>query len=161
MGRHHASSVGSALTSFAVILQIYDLTRSPLAVGAVGVAQMVPTLTVGLAGGAVTDATDRRKLVLVTSSCLAAVSAALAAQAFAGLQPGLAAVRPGRRAVLAQCHRPPGAQHVRAQPAAAGQLAAGLALNRLSFQITLTAGPALGRPYRGRAAPGPAGLLPG
>src|SRR6202046_1143800 len=31
------SSVGSALTSFAVILQVYDLTRSPLAGGAGGV----------------------------------------------------------------------------------------------------------------------------
>ena len=79
------SSVGGALTSFAVILQVYDLTRSTLAVGAVAVAQMVPTLAVGLLGGPVTDATDRRKLVLVTSSCLAAVSAAFAAQAFAGL----------------------------------------------------------------------------
>ncbi len=80
------SSVGSALTGFAVILQVYELTRSPFAVGAVGVAQAVPTLAVGLVGGSVTDAVDRRKLVLVTSSCMAAVSAALAAQAFAGLR---------------------------------------------------------------------------
>ena len=79
------SSVGGALTSFAVILQVYDLTHSPFAVGVIGVAQMVPTLAVGLLGGPVTDAIDRRKLVLITSTCLAAVSAALAVQAFAGL----------------------------------------------------------------------------
>jgi hypothetical protein len=42
------SSVGGTLTSFAVMLQVYDLTRSPFAVGAIGVAQMVPTLAVGL-----------------------------------------------------------------------------------------------------------------
>jgi MFS family permease len=79
------SSVGSSLTFFAVMLQVYDLTRSPLAVGFLGVVQAVPTLAVGLLGGPLTDALDRRKLVLVTSSCLAGVSVALAAQAFAGL----------------------------------------------------------------------------
>jgi len=79
------SSAGSALASFAVVLQVYDLTRSPVAVGMLGVAQMVPTLAVGLLGGPVTDVMDRRKLVLATSGCLAAVSAVLAAQALAGL----------------------------------------------------------------------------
>jgi MFS family permease len=137
------SSVGGALTSFAVILQVYDLTRSTLAVGAIAVAQVVPTLAVGLLGGPVTDATDRRKLVLVTGSCLAAVSAALAAQAFAGLrlvwllyalvavQSSLTAVdRPARRTFIPSL-------------LPSSQLAAGLALDRLSFQIVLTAGPAL------------------
>ena len=137
------SSVGSALTSFAVTLQVYDLTRSPVAVGVIGVAQMVPTLAIGLLAGSVTDATDRRRLVLVTSTCLAAVSAALAAQAFAGLrlvwllyvlvavQSAFGAVdRPARNTFI------PGLLP-------ASQLPAGLALNRLSFQIMLTAGPAL------------------
>jgi MFS family permease len=80
------SAVGGALTSFAVVLEVYDLTHSPFAVGAVGVTQMVPALAIALLGGAVTDAADRRKLVLVTSGCLAAVPAAFAAQAFAGLR---------------------------------------------------------------------------
>jgi MFS family permease len=137
------SSVGGALTSFAVILQVYELTRSPFAVGVVGVAQMVPTLVVGLLGGAVTDAADRRKLVLATSTCLAAVSAVLAAQAYAGLglvwllyllvalESALTAVdRPARSTFLPSLLPP-------------SQQPAGLALTRLSFQIVLTAGPAL------------------
>jgi MFS family permease len=137
------SSVGSALTSFAVVLQVYDLTRSPFAVGVIGVAQMVPTLAVGLLGGPVTDVLDRRKLVLVTSSCLAGVSAALAAQAFAGLSLvwllyALVAVQ----SALCAVDRPARSTFVpRLLPA--GQLAAGLALDRLSFQIMLAAGPAL------------------
>ena len=137
------SSVGGAMTSFAVILQVYNLTRSPFAVGAVGVAQAVPTLAVGLVGGSVTDAVDRRKLVLVTSSCMAAVSAAFAAQAFAGLrlvwllyalvavQSALSAVDGPTRSTFVPNLLP------------ASQLPAGLALSRLSFQIMLTAGPAL------------------
>jgi MFS family permease len=137
------SSVGSALTSFAVILQVYDLTRSPFAVGAVGAAQMVPTLAVGLLGGPVTDMADRRTLVLVTSSGLAAVSAAFAAQAFAGLRLvwllyALVAVQSSFSAV----DRPARNTFVPSL-LPASQLGAGLALNRLSFQIMLTAGPAL------------------
>jgi MFS family permease len=137
------SSVGSALASFAVVLQVYELTHSPFAVGVIGVAQMVPTLAVGLLGGPVTDAVDRRKLVLVTSSGLAAVSAALAAQAFAGLDLvwllyALVAVQSGLGAV----DRPARSTFVPAL-LPASQQAAGLALNRLSFQIMLTVGPAL------------------
>ena len=137
------SSVGSAMTSFAVILQVYELTRSPFAVGAIGVAQVVPTLVVGLLGGPLADATDRRRLVLVTSSCLAAVSAAFAAQAFAGLrlvwllyalvavQSSVGAIdRPARNTLVPSL-------------LTASQLSAGLALNRLSFQVMLTVGPAL------------------
>jgi MFS family permease len=137
------SSVGSALTYFAVMLQVYDLTRSPLAVGFLGVAQAVPTLAVGLLGGPLTDALDRRKLVLVTSSCLAAVSAALAAQAFAGLdqlwllyllvavQYALGAVDRPARTTFTPSLLP------------ADRITAGLALNQISFQLTLIAGPAL------------------
>jgi MFS family permease len=137
------SSVGGALTSFAVILQVYDLTHSPFAVGVLGVAQMVPTLAVGLLGGPVADAVDRRKLVLVTSSCLAAVSAALAAQAFAGLRLvwllyALVAVQ----SALVAVDRPTRSTFVPSL-LPASRLAAGLALDRLSFQIVLTAGPAL------------------
>ena len=137
------SSVGSALTGFAVMLQVYDLTRSPFAVGAIGVAQMVPTLIVGLLGGPVTDAMDRRKLALITSTGLAAVSAALTLQAFAGLGVlwllyALVALQASFNAV----DRPARSTFVPGL-LPAGQLAAGLALDRLTFQITLTAGPAL------------------
>src|SRR5580700_10183529 len=71
------SAVGGALTMFAVPLQVYDITRSPLAVGAIGVAQVIPTVAIGLFGGAIADAVDRRKLVLVISGCSAATSAGL------------------------------------------------------------------------------------
>src|SRR5215467_15350143 len=137
------SSAGNSFTSFAVLLQVYDLTDSPLAVGLVGVAQMVPTLLIGLLGGSVTDTTDRRKLVLVTSGCLAAVSAAFAAQAFAGL--GLVWLLYALVAVqssLTAIDRPARATFIPSL-LPASQLSAGLALNQLSFQITLTVGPAL------------------
>jgi MFS family permease len=137
------SSVGSSFTAFAIPLQVYDITRSTFAVGAIGLAGLVPTLLIGLFGGSVIDAVDQRKLVLITSACLAAVSALLAAQAIAGLrvlwilyalvviETGLAAVNaPARRTFIPRLLGP-------------DLLPAGLALNRISFQVTLIAGPAL------------------
>jgi MFS family permease len=137
------SAVGGAFTMFALPLQIYDITRSPFAVGALGIVRLVPTLTVGLLGGALADATDRRKLILLTTFGQTAVSAVLAAQAFAGLSAlwllyllaavssALAAVsQPARRTLVPSLLRPE-------------QLAAGLALNRVSFQVMMTGGPAL------------------
>ncbi|MBV9415690.1 MAG: MFS transporter, partial [Solirubrobacterales bacterium] len=38
------SLIGSALTTFALPLQLYDVTRSSLAVGLLGVAEFIPTL---------------------------------------------------------------------------------------------------------------------
>jgi MFS family permease len=137
------SAVGGALTMFAVPLQVYDSTRSPFAVGAVGLAQLVPTLTIGLAGGAIADAVDRRKLVLLTTVASAAVSGGLAAQAFAGLHTvwllyALVAASAALSAISA-----PVRQTFVPSLLPAGQLAAGLALNRLTFQIMLTVGPAV------------------
>src|ERR1700689_3832440 len=79
------SAIGGSLTTFALPLQGYDITHSPPAGGAIGAAQPVPTIIIGLLGGALADTFDRRQLVLVSGICNAAVSAGLAAQAFAGL----------------------------------------------------------------------------
>jgi MFS family permease len=137
------SAVGGALASFAIPLQVYDITRSPFAVGALGIASVVPTLVIGLLGGSLADALDRRTIVLAASLGMAAVSAALAAQAFAGLRLVwllyvLTAVDSALGAVAAPARR----TFIRSL-LPARQLAAGLALSRLTFQITLTAGPGL------------------
>ena len=137
------SAVGGALTMFAVPLQVYDITRSPFAVGAIGVAQVIPTATIGLLGGAIADTVDRRKLVLVASGGSAAVSAGLAAQAFAGARSvwllyALVAVSSSVSAINAPVRRT-----FIPSLLPADQLTAGLALNRLSFQIMLTTGPGL------------------
>jgi len=138
------SSIGSALTGFAVPLQVYDITRSSFAVGAIGVATVVPTITIGMFGGSLADSVDRRRLVLGTTCGQAAVSAALAAQAFAAvssvwvlyalvaLSSALSAINQPARRTFVPSLLP------------ASQISAGLALNRVTFQVMLTVGPALG-----------------
>jgi MFS family permease len=137
------SSIGGAMTAFALTLQVYRLTHSAFAVGAIGLASMIPTLSVAIFGGSLADGTDRRKLVLVTSSSLAAVSALLAVQAFANLgQVWLLYVLAAVQATLTAIDNPARRTFApRLLPAEL--LPAGLALNQLTFQVTLVTGPAL------------------
>lgn len=80
------SALGSQMTTFAVALQVYRQTHSSAAVGAIGLIAALPAIGFGLFGGAVIDAVDRRRLALLTSALLAAVSGVFAAQAFLDLR---------------------------------------------------------------------------
>lgn len=78
------SNLGAQLTVVAVGLQVYSLTSSTLAVGILGICALVPLVVLGLYGGALVDAYDRRKVALIASSALWLVTIALAAQAWLG-----------------------------------------------------------------------------
>jgi hypothetical protein len=80
------SAIGTQMTLFAVTYQVFTLTNSSFAVGAVGLCAAVPAIAFGMLGGSIGDAVDRRKLVLVTSVALAVVSALFAVQAFLDLR---------------------------------------------------------------------------
>jgi MFS family permease len=71
------STAGSQMQFAALNWQIYDVTHSPVALGASGLVRVVPILLFSLVGGAVADAYDRRKLLLVTQILLTAVAVAL------------------------------------------------------------------------------------
>jgi MFS family permease len=71
------SLLGSFLTYVAVPFQIKQLTGSALAVGMLGATELVPLVVCGLWGGALADAMDKRKLVVVTEAAMALMSALL------------------------------------------------------------------------------------
>jgi MFS family permease len=71
------SFFGSMITFVAVPYQAYALTHSSLVVGLFGMVQLVPLLLLAFLGGALADAVDRRRLVLVTELALGALSGAL------------------------------------------------------------------------------------
>jgi MFS family permease len=73
-----ATFLGSMLTFVAVPYQVYQLTGSSLTVGLLGLAELIPVLTLGLLGGALADVIDRRRLVLLTELALMAMSGVLA-----------------------------------------------------------------------------------
>ncbi|MBW3551433.1 MAG: MFS transporter, partial [Proteobacteria bacterium] len=69
-----------------VPIQVYAQTRSVLAVGLVGVAGLLPLVVFGLYGGAIADAVDRRRLVLLTTSGQLLLALVLVAQAVADVR---------------------------------------------------------------------------
>ena len=137
------SQLGRQLTVVAVPFQVYLITESSLAVGMVGLVTVVPLVTLTLAGGAIADAVDRRKLLIVTQLLSAATSAGLAVNAssseprlwpiyaLAALSAGLAGVdHPARGAII------PGLVGRQLFPSAA-------ALGQIQMQVAQVAGPAL------------------
>jgi len=137
------SRTGSAMTTFAIMLQVYDMTKSTAAVGALGVASLVPMVVIALPGGSLADRFDRRRLVLVMTVCQAGVSALLFADAalrVAWLWPlyGLVAAESALSAIVA-----PARTTFIPRLVGPEQRAAAMALNRIIFQVVLIAGPAL------------------
>ncbi|MGB0100608.1 MAG: MFS transporter [Nocardioides sp.] len=135
---------GAMVTYVAIPYQVYTLTGSNFAVGAIGLAELVPLLVLGLYGGALADHVDRRKLLIWTGVGQAVATAALAINAFraepdvwvvfvvaVALASSAALQRPSREALL-----PRTVKHA--------QLPAANALSSLGIQIGLLAGPAVG-----------------
>jgi MFS family permease len=137
------SGFGGQMTLVAVMFQVWQMTESPTWTGAVGLAQAVPLVALGLFAGSLVDRVDRRTFYLLTISGQAACSLLLAFQGFLGHVPtagvlGLVALQscfgagsgPASRTFIP--HLLP--KH---------QLAAGLALRRIAFQGAMLLGPAL------------------
>ena len=79
------SVTGSQMQFVAINWHVYLLTKSPLALGLVGLFRGVPIIVCSLAGGVVADAVDRRKLLVVTQVVMLISAALLAAFTIAGL----------------------------------------------------------------------------
>jgi MFS family permease len=77
VGGQAVSDLGSMITLVAVPVQTFQITGSSLAVGLLGVAEFVPILALALVGGALADAFDRRRLVMVAEAGALVVVAGL------------------------------------------------------------------------------------
>ena len=75
------SFLGSEITLVAIPFQVYELTGSTLAVGLISLFELVPLLAFALVGGAIADATDRRRLILLTEIGFMAVTGGLVVNA--------------------------------------------------------------------------------
>ena len=135
------SQLGSQMTLVAVPVQVYDLTRSSLAVGMLGLVGLIPLIVFGLYGGALADALDRRMLAMITSAGLLVTSVVLVLQAMLDLdqlwliyavvavQSALFAIdNPTRNAIIPRL-------------VTRERLPAANALAQLTFNLALTVGP--------------------
>jgi len=137
------TSAGSQFTLVAVFVQVTQLTGSEAAVGATGLAYLLGLVAGSLAGGAILDAWDRRRLLMVAQVGLAAGSTILLGGAIAGEPPlwliyaGLAVLAasssldgPTRSAITARVIEP-------------AQLPAAQALNQVVWNTAALIGPLL------------------
>ncbi|HEY6928822.1 MAG TPA: MFS transporter [Thermoanaerobaculia bacterium] len=137
------SLVGSQMQVVAINWHVYLLTRSPLALGFVGLTRVVPIIIFSLWGGLVADRYDRRRVMITTQLGMTAVALALAVFTWTRhetlwLLYGLnllsaAAVAfdgPSRQALIPRLVPPE-------------DLAGALSLNLSVFQAALIGGPAL------------------
>ena len=138
------SHTGRHITVVALPYQIYRLTGSPLAVGLLGLVQVLPLIAFSLVGGAVADAMDRRRLLLLSQAGSMVASLMLVGGAIAGEPPlwflylaaGLASAfsafdSPARTAAIPTL-------------VPRDRIASAMALNQVLFQVNDVAGPALG-----------------
>ncbi|MFD6167184.1 MFS transporter [Oerskovia sp. NPDC060287] len=135
--------LGYQVATVAVLLQVWELTHSPVWTGAIGLATAVPLLTLGLVGGHLADVHDRRTIMRLASTGQALAAVGLAAQAVVGNRSVwvlLALVSLG-----AACNAlgAPARRTVPPRLLPADQVAAGLALQNLAFQVAMLVGPAL------------------
>jgi MFS family permease len=136
-------AIGSQITTVAVAVQVYQLTHSSFAVGAIGLAVAVPMIVVGLLGGSFADAFDRRTLVLITSSGLALFSLAFAVQAALNLrQVWLLYLLVSLQTCLFAIDQPARVTFI-PRLLAVDRMPAATALTQLSFQLSGTVGPLL------------------
>ena len=75
------SDFGDEIVATVVPFQVYQLTHSTLAVGLLGLCELVPVFVFPIVGGAFADAVERRRFVIVMHAILAAMSALMAVNA--------------------------------------------------------------------------------
>ena len=84
VGGNFISNLGAQATLVALPYQLYILTRSAFLVGLLGAVELVPLVAMSLAGGALADRSDRRRLALLSQIGVLAGAGGLAVAAFLG-----------------------------------------------------------------------------
>src|SRR5437867_1062874 len=71
------SVTGSQMQLVAINWHLYLLTKSPLALGGVGLVRVLPIVLCSLVGGVVADAVDRKRLMLISQGVMLICAALL------------------------------------------------------------------------------------
>ncbi len=79
-----ATRIGTRLQSVAMGWDVYQRTGEPLALGLVGLIQVIPAILLALPAGWLADRFDRRRIILLSLAGMTLTSAGLALQSYAG-----------------------------------------------------------------------------
>jgi len=138
------SLIGTQMRLVAVPFQVYTITGSTVAVGFVGLVEVVPLIVFSIIGGSIADTFDRRKIMFVATLGLMLDSIVLAVLTFRG-EPALWSIYAltALGSAFEAIDRPPRAAII-PDLVAEDQVPAAIALRQVSFQITHIVGPATG-----------------
>jgi MFS family permease len=153
------ANTGAMLTTTAVSLQVYDLTESSFAVGLLGGCGLAPVILLGLYGGALVDAHDRRKVALAASGVMWLATFGIVVQAYLGLDSvwalyGLVAAQAGATSVAS-----PARAAIIPRLVPLSQLPAANALNTMTFSFATLCGPLAGAVLVASVGYGPTYLI--
>jgi MFS family permease len=136
--------LGGMVSYVAVPYQLYQLTGSNFAVGALGIAELVPLLVFGLYGGALADHMDRRRLLVGTALAQVLLTGVLAWNAFLDDPHIWLIYAVGALLAAAGALQRPSKEALEPRTVRHDQIAAASALSSFGMQIGLLAGPAVG-----------------
>jgi len=152
------SLVGTQMQNAAIDWHVWILTRSPLALGFVGLVRIVPIVVLSLVGGLVADRRDRRKVLLVTQSTMTLVALALAAVTLLGRDSVALVYLLTALTSAAGAFDNPSRQSLIPRLVPKDDLPGALAVMLSTFQLASIGGPALtGLVLAGAAGAGPGG----
>jgi len=137
------SIVGSQMQVVAINWHIYLLTRSPLALGFVGLTRVVPIVVFSLWAGVLADRLDRRRLMTVTQLAMTGVALALAGVTFAHRETLWLLYALNFLSASAGAFDGPARQALIPRLVPSEDLPGALSLNLSVFQAGLIGGPAL------------------
>ena len=136
--------LGGMVSYVAVPYQLYQLTGSNFAVGALGIAELVPLLVFGLYGGALADHMDRRKLLIRTALAQVLLTGVLAWNAFLPDPHVWLIYVVGALLAAAGALQRPSKEALEPRTVRHDQIAAASALSSFGMQIGILVGPAIG-----------------
>lgn len=136
--------LGGMVSYVALPYQLYRLTGSNLAVGLMGVVELLPLLVFGLYGGALADHVDRRRMLVLTGAAQAVLTLLLTLNALLSSPRVWAIYVVGALLSVAQSLQRPSREALIPRTVRFDQLPAAVSLSTLSRQIGMLLGPTVG-----------------
>jgi MFS family permease len=136
--------LGAMVSYVAIPYQLYTATGSNLAVGALGIVELVPLLVFGLYGGALADHVDRRKMLVGTAVAQVVLTAVLAVNAFAESPQIWLIYVVGALHAAASAMQRPSKEALEPRTVRHDQIVAASALSSFGMQVGVLVGPAIG-----------------
>jgi MFS family permease len=137
------SMVGTRMQQAALLWHVYELTRSPFALGILGLVRVVPLVTFALLGGVAADALDRRRVMLISQTLTALLAAFLGTWTLLGLKQVWPIYVVAGLAAGVGAFDAPARQSLIPQLVPRELLARAVSLNSITTQAAAVLGPAL------------------